>query len=154
MKVRPRRRPWCYAKLPAHEHVKVDEGNRALRILLVVDALNGADVPWIWEIPATSMMWLVPGVRRHLKDPTSVRIVADHCGFGARWRKRTVFLCHGLPDMFLGRLRLHGAAAPHPVEAGFAWGALGKSRGRVPSEAVQRHGPRPLGPAHARFYNV
>ena len=90
MKVRSRRCPWGYARLPPHERIKVDEGNEALRITLqIVDALNSADVPWIWENPATSRMWLVPEVRRHLQDPRSVRIVADQCGFGARWRKRS-----------------------------------------------------------------
>ena len=138
----------------------------ALRITLrIVDALNAAEVPWIWENPATSRMWLVPEVRRHLMGPDSIRIVADQCGFGARWRKRTVFLCHNLPDMFLGRLRktcvtnegdCRFSGRPHlmlsgPASPGVPWTRVAAE---YPPRLCNAIAHALVGPARARFYSV
>ena len=62
-------------------------------IEMIIHTCDTAHVPWILENPANSLLWSTPRITSwaHLGHVTQA--VSDMCAFGARWKRRTRFMC-------------------------------------------------------------
>ena len=79
--------------LPAHAQQLVENGNATLNsTLTIIDKCCLAGVPIIVENPVNSPAWTVPRMRT-LASLASQVCHVDYCGYGARWRERTKFIC-------------------------------------------------------------
>eukprot|EP00959_Pyramimonas_sp_CCMP1952_P113873 2381076-Pyramimonas_sp.AAC.1 len=88
--VREKNHPWGLPDLPEHEQSKVDQGNRCLQSSLqIIRCLNIFSIPWAWENPLTSRMWLTPQAQAIECLDGVNDITCDFCMMGTPWRKRT-----------------------------------------------------------------
>ena len=53
----------------------------------------------IIENPATSRLWLLPELKKLEQQYRGLTSLADFCGYGTPWRKRTRFMYWNLPQM-------------------------------------------------------
>ena len=86
-------------QLSDRETTTLAEGNKiALGLLVVLRILAKYRVPFVVENPRSSLLWQLPELRRLFQQFGCHERVCDLCGFGARWRKRTLFVCHRLDE--------------------------------------------------------
>lgn len=76
--------------LAAHDQIKVSEGNLFMRFTLQIMMLAATlMLPWTFENPARSRIWLCPSVLRMLRRRCCTFTVFEMCMFGTSWRKPT-----------------------------------------------------------------
>ncbi len=74
-------------------------GNAVAKSLLkILRLFNKYRVPWIVENPKSFYLWPLPELVEAAAEVHGHFRVADFCCFGARWRKRTGFLCGNLDE--------------------------------------------------------
>ena len=86
---------------------KVYDDNQIMRAsLALIRAAHALRIPWNLEHPDTSIFWSTPEARALARDQWVHTHTTDLCRYGARWRKRTRFMCgHVLREEADGRFR-------------------------------------------------
>ena len=76
--------------LAAHDQIKVSEGNLFMRFTVQIMMLAASlMLPWTFENPARSRIWLTPPVLRMLRRRCCTFTIFEMCMFGTSWRKPT-----------------------------------------------------------------
>ena len=113
--------PWGLPALKTRHALQVSIGNDLLQcaiLFMTIAQITGAtailehpakpeepELPNIWRLPETVVLYGRPGVR----------LLRFHqCCAGAAWRKPTFFLTVGLPDLTLKDLKFGGQCPGHP----------------------------------------
>ena len=96
--IRTKRFPWGVRReLNERERAALDLGNSLARAALkYVRLFNRHRLPWIIENPRGSILWHLPELHEVACQANAHFRIADFCRYGARWRKRTGFLCGNL----------------------------------------------------------
>ena len=93
-----------------HDLAKVRDGNLFMRFSVFILTLALAlQLPFTMENPATSRLWLCPGVLRLLRRPKVQLVVTEFCMYGMPWRKSTKFLGVWISLELLAAYRCIGA---------------------------------------------
>ena len=95
--IRSSERPGGLPNLSEENQRKVCEGNRLLQIAADIFLLCWrCDIPFVWENPMSSIMWLHPWATR-FEDLHGIEDISLHyCAYGARWMKPTRLRTFGL----------------------------------------------------------
>lgn len=98
--IRSQSEPWGISRIMNDkESLTLREGNAIARATLkILRLLNKYKVPWIVENPRPSYLWHLPELISVAKAAHAHFRIGDFCRFGARWRKRTGFLCGNLDE--------------------------------------------------------
>ena len=100
--------PWGLPNLENYWQERINIGNVAAKQSLKLCRLCiKYSVPFVLEHPVSSRIWATPEVKK-LLDSGCFDCVADQCQYGARWRKRTRFLCYNIEDSERLTLRCYG----------------------------------------------
>eukprot|EP00438_Fugacium_kawagutii_P035340 Skav207489 [mRNA] locus=scaffold334:50621:51457:+ [translate_table: standard] len=95
---------WGLPGLGEKDRLKVHTGNAlfyfTLRVLQVCEQFK---IPYALENPASSMAWLLPPLKRFLRDYKPDVVILDFCCYGEVWRKPTQLMTHFFPSSSLGR---------------------------------------------------
>ena len=93
--IRSTQEPWGISRqMNEREARSIALGNATAEAALkIIRLLNKYKVPWIVENPRTSYLWHLPELHAVSEAAHGHFRVADFCQFGARWRKKTGFLC-------------------------------------------------------------
>ena len=92
-RIRSRRFPWGLPDLPERLQAQVLQGNRLARATLrILRACLANGTPAVLENPATSRLFLLPGLRRIMSSACAAYHIIDLCQYGASWRKPTGLL--------------------------------------------------------------
>ena len=78
---------------------KVSHGNLILQgALSFFSICRRHGVPFIWENPRTSFMWLCPRVRATERWAGVEDVFLDQCQYGSKWKKSTTLRCFNVAD--------------------------------------------------------
>ena len=99
--IRSTQEPWGISReMNEREARSIALGNAtAGAALKIIRLLNKYKVPWIVENPRTSYLWHLPELHAVSQAAHGHFRVADFCQFGARWRKKTGFLCGNIDEL-------------------------------------------------------
>eukprot|EP00974_Lingulodinium_polyedra_P116879 11160928-Lingulodinium_polyedra.AAC.1 len=92
--------PWGLTdrRLTAPQRARLALGNATMRsAIALLQTCSRHGVPCILEHPMNSRIWHVESIKR-LEEQGEVRVL-DQCQCGARWRKRTKFLCINIDSL-------------------------------------------------------
>ena len=111
--IRTAEEPWGITTraLNEREQTAIDNGNKTTRATIrILRVLNRARVPWILENPASSRMWHIPELQRACRRASGHFRCTDFCGWGARWRKRTLLMIGNMEPADTEHLSRHCVA--------------------------------------------
>ena len=91
--------PMGLPDLPERLQEKVVLGNELLRVSLsFFRYCKRYSVPFLWENPASSYQWRTAAAEEVRSWDHSTEVLTHYCGWGARWKKATRFMCFQLPN--------------------------------------------------------
>ena len=77
----------------ALDRKRIRDGNATLNAAItLIKICSEFNIPYAFENPHTSIMWHDRELQRALRQTSAIKCVVSHCGFGARWRKNTIFM--------------------------------------------------------------
>ena len=88
------------------DNIRIRSGNAIMRSTAqIVKSCHRFCVPCFLDLPATSLMWQAPPIKRLCCLKTSICQICDMCQYNARWRKRTrIQSWHGQTENDLRRI--------------------------------------------------
>ena len=88
--VRGRQHIWGLSGLSPLDAALCERGNRLCKATAAsIRGCEAANIPWVLENPASSMLWSAPPIQRLLRRPSVTFTTIDQCQYGAPWKKAT-----------------------------------------------------------------